>query len=397
MLTSTKRAALLAVVGALVCFPHAARAQFRMGPANLNGVAPPGAGTGGCTPFGSAFFGAGFNPGAAGLASGFNPGASGFNPYLAAGTMSSTNGGYGSLGNYGGYGGYGLSYYGEAGGALIGVSSVIDASGQLQVQTQQARIIQQKAQRERIATRRYLIEQWLWERNNLPTAQDEFERIQRISLQRMQNDPPLTEIVSGQALNELLTDVQKHLGAVGPDFTLSDDVLRKINVTPGGKSVNLGILKNNGKLSWPIALKSGTFARERELLTQLSEAAFNEAAKGRVDAAIVIQMDEAVDRMLADLAGNIREMVPAKYIAAKRFLYDLKEASHGLQRNDVASFFNNKYAARGRTVKELCDNMRNEGLKFAPYSAGNEAAYAALHRVLAAYDVAINGAVADRR
>ncbi len=103
--------------------------------------------------------------------------------------------------------------------------------------------------------------------------------------------------------------------------------------------------------------------------------------------------------MLGDLAGNIRDLGPSKYIEAKRYLNDLKDASRGLERDDVASFFNNKYSAKGRNVTDLVRNMTRDGLKFAPYVSGSESAYVALHRMLAAYDTSVNGgsAVVDQR
>src|SRR5262249_30049147 len=156
-----------------------------------------------------------------------------------------------------------------------------------------------------------------------------------------------TEITAGQALNELLTDIQKKATVQGPEITLNEEMLRKINVTPGGKGVNLGPLKNEGTLAWPVVLKNPNFQRDRAALTDLAKIAFNQATKGQVDAAVINSMNDATDRMLADLANNIREMGPSKYIEAKRFLTDLKDATRGLERTDVANFFNNKYAARG--------------------------------------------------
>jgi hypothetical protein len=388
MFTSSKRVAWLAGA-ALLWLQLPAKAQIQMAP-----------GLAGANPYAS---GVGFNPYGGGnaffnRAGGFSGGGS--NPYTASGTMTSVNVPYAGTGGFYGYNPYIMPYtnYGEAGGFLIGASSVIDSSGKLMLSTQQARLMNEQVKREKINTRRALIEEWLWERNNLPTLQDELERIQKLSLRRMQNDPPLTEITVGQALNELLTDIQKKSSVQGPEITLNEEMLRRINVTPGGRGVNLGPLKNEGNLAWPIALKNRTYNREREALTDLAKVAFNQATKGQVDAAVINQMNDATDRMLADLSNNIREMGPSKYIEAKRFLSDLRDATRGLERPDVANFFNNKYAARGNTVTELAKNMTRDGLKFAPAMPGDEAAYVALHRLLAAYSVAINGgAMVDTR
>ena len=386
MFTSSKRVGLLVAAVAL-CLPLSAQAQIQMAP-NLAGANPYN--TGVAAPGGGNAF---FNRPFAG-------GGGGGNPYTGSGSMTSVQLPFGGAGGFYANNPYIMPYtnYGEAGGFLIGASSVIDSSGKLMLSTQQARLMNEQVKREKLNTRRALIEEWLWERNNLPTLQDELERIQKLSLRRMQNDPPLTEITAGQALNELLTDIQRKFSVQGPEITLNEEMLRKVNVTPAGKGANLGALKNDGVLAWPIALKNRNFNREREALNDLAKVAFNQASKGQVDAAVINQMNDSVDRMLGDLAGNIREMGPSKYIEAKRFLSDLKDAARGLERTDVANFFNNKYAARGKTIADLAKNMTRDGLKFAPAMPGDEAAYVALHRLLAAYDVAINGgAVVDTR
>jgi hypothetical protein len=377
MFISSQRLGLLALAGlAVLTLNQPAQAQV--------GVAP---GLAQANPYGA---GAGFNPYAGGA--GFFNGRGG---YSSGASMSSSP--YGGLGSNG-YNPYvqPYSYYGDAGGYLIGASAVISASGQLQLQTQQAKILREQYRREKVDTRRKIIEEWLWERNNLPTLQDEMERIQRISLRRMQNDPPVPEILSGQALNELLLDIQRHAAVAGPDITLSEDMLRKVNVSPTGGAVNVGALKNEGRLQWPLSLRNANYRRERDLINQLAGEAYAQAGKGQVDAGVLTQMNESIDRMLADLAANIKEMPPAQYIESKRYLTGLRDATKTLGRNDIANFFNNKYSARGKTVIELVRNMTKDGLRFSPSASGDEAAYMALHRMLAAYDVAINGAVAER-
>jgi hypothetical protein len=393
MFTSSKRVALLAVATAL-CVPLSARAQIQMAP-GLAGANPYNAGVAG-NPYAG---GGGGNNAFFNRSGGVGIGGGGSNPYTTSGTMSSVQIPFSGAGSFYGSNPYvqPWTYYGEAGGFLIGASSVIDSSGKLMLSTQQARLMNEQVKREKLNTRRALIEEWLWERNNLPTLQDEIERIQRLSLRRMQNDPPITEITVGQALNELLTDIQKKASIQGPEITLNEEMLRKINVSPVGKGVNLGPLKNEGALSWPLALKNPNFRRDREALNDLAKVAYNQGSKGQVDAAVINQMNDSVDRLLGDLTNNIKEMGPSKYIEAKRFLNDLKDATRGLERNDVANFFNNKYAAKGNTVAELAKNMTRDGLRFAPAMPGDESAYVALHRLLAAYDVAINGAVADTR
>ena len=54
---------------------------------------------------------------------------------------------------------------------------------------------------------------------------------------------------------------------------------------------------------------------------------------------------------------------------------------------DARHYFTGKYAPRGKTVAELVQHMTEQGLQFAPSVMGDEDAYLALHRALAACDM----------
>src|SRR5438132_13502727 len=87
----------------------------------------------------------------------------------------------------------------------------------------------------RLESRRRTFDQWLYERANRPTLEDERERVQQKELQRSRNGPPLAEIYSGQALNHLLREFQKlhGRGSRGAPADLDEDVVRHINLTTG--------------------------------------------------------------------------------------------------------------------------------------------------------------------
>jgi hypothetical protein len=58
----------------------------------------------------------------------------------------------------------------------------------------------------------------------------------------------------------------------------------------------------------------------------------------------------------------------------------------------VASYFTEKFAAKGKTVPELLQFMASKGLKFAPATGGDEAAYSALYNYLVSYSLQANHA-----
>src|SRR5437667_8617396 len=78
------------------------------------------------------------------------------------------------------YSTYGPSYqsYGQDpyGGYLHGAADVIRAQGQFLIQTQEAYLKYQEFRSAKIGVRRKQLEQWLWERENLPTLEDEQRR-----------------------------------------------------------------------------------------------------------------------------------------------------------------------------------------------------------------------------
>jgi hypothetical protein len=321
----------------------------------------------------------------------------GFNPYAQnilnsaapLGSLYSGLPGYG----YDPYQGYGYGYYYDPyGGYLRGAASVISSQGQFAINQQQAILVREQIKAERISNRKKAMEQYLWERQNLPTLQDDRERSQAQELRRAMTQPPLTEVWSGTSLNTLLADLQKRL-AQGVMTTqrsrpepLDEDMLKHINVTPTGSAGNVGPLKNGGRLLWPLALTGPEFRAERERINNLAAELVKEAEFGnRVDAGTVRAMMDDVDRLQRALARNVGELAPSQYIEARRFLSDLDAALRTLQRPDAVSYFNRKYAARGKTVPDLVNYMKEQGLQFAPAVNGDQGAYLALYRALSGY------------
>src|SRR5262249_32275714 len=151
-------------------------------------------------------------------------------------------------------------YYDPYGGYLRGAADVINAQGKFAVNQQQAVLVREQIKAERIANRRRSMEQYLWERQNMPALQDDRERTQGQELRRAMTEPPATEVWSGTALNTLLAELQKRLaqGVLttqrSPREPLDEDVLKQINVTPIGGAGSLALLKNGGRLNWPMAL-----------------------------------------------------------------------------------------------------------------------------------------------
>jgi hypothetical protein len=329
----------------------------------------------------------GYNPYGTPLASGLTA----INPYAAyAGGAYPGSSFYATP--YGNGGLYGPTYKDPYAGFLRGSADVLNAQGRFAVLQQQALLVREQLKAQRLANQSKAIDEYLYERDKTPTAQDERDRTQQQELRRALNDPPVTEIWSGKALNDLLSELQKKAArgvlatSPGPKELLGPDTLNSVNLTAAHRGGNVGLLRNGGRLNWPSAVRGAAFEPARERLSNLAQDAVNEVAfNNRVDPDSLKQMKEDLDRLQRQLSQNVRDLPPSEYIEAKRFLSGLGDALRALGQPDAASYLNRKYAARGATVPDLVKYLTDNGLQFAPAVAGDEAAYIALHRALAAY------------
>src|SRR5438876_9623861 len=143
---------------------------------------------------------------------------------------------------YPGYGAPGYGYYNLNAntGNLYGSAKMVDAQGNLMLQTQQAKLMQEQVKQSKLDTKKRAIEEWKYERDTLPNTEDERRRMQAQELRRSRNDPPATEIFSAYSLNVLLKDLQR-MQAMGADYTspalLDTEVMRHINLAPAGKEI----------------------------------------------------------------------------------------------------------------------------------------------------------------
>jgi hypothetical protein len=302
-----------------------------------------------------------------------------------------------------GYAGYpgGVSTGDPFGGYLSGAARVIDAQGQYQVNTQQAFQIQEQTRKLQLDNRRRAFDEWLYERAQTPTLNDERERQHLAEVRRDLDDPPRTEIVSGKVLNTILSDLQE-LEARDlrvPNIPLNEELLGQVNVHPAQGTGNVGLLKEK-ELSWPVglrilapALQSGPL---RHSIGKLLSEAKEQAGKGRVRADVLRQLSRDVGDLRRLLRQRVDDLLANQYLEAKRFLADLDGAIQALGQPDAKDYIDGKYAAKGRTVQELVHYLTDNGLRFGPASQGQEAAYLSLYQALATYGRRVRAQLNDK-
>jgi hypothetical protein len=232
-------------------------------------------------------------------------------------------------------------------------------------------------------------------------AEEQRQKREDERLQRSRDNPLLTEIWSGAALNVLLEDLRKvtaqsqSAAAEGTSVPIDQVDLTKINVTRGVG--NIGLLKDGGRLDWPVGLQSADYEPERERLTRAALEAVRQAkSNSQVAPNLLADMSADVDRLLAQLRINSAELTPSLYIQAKTCLNSFEDAIKALRQRDVANHFNGKYNLQAKTIGELVKQMNSQGLQFAPANPDNKVAYALIHEALAKYDRWTQGQSAGR-
>jgi hypothetical protein len=229
-----------------------------------------------------------------------------------------------------------------------------------------------------------------------PSPDDRREQDRLAALHRACDNVTPTEVCSGRPLNLILDDLRKRPAGPGPaddSPALGADVLAHLNVIAGGSDADFGLLRDGGKLRWPIAWQDAPLDEPSRPQRAALEADIQKALvgwkTGHPSANLLGRLrheEQSLDRLLGQ---DIRDLAPSSYVAAKKYLTELGAAIRLLGRDDAAGYVNGEYALNPHTihtVRDLVTFMDGHGLKFAAAVGGDEPAYAALHRALASYD-----------
>ncbi len=286
---------------------------------------------------------------------------------------------------------YGNPYGSATGGGLTGAANALNASGQFEIQNQQSRLMGQDVERSKLDTRRAKLEEWMWERNNLPTGEQDRERNQYWALRQSLNDAPPAEIWDASALNRILAAIQQQLppGATGPQVPLAPGVTNQVSLTTGTTSTGNGLLKNGPKLRWPFALSDPAFDAGRADIDKLMKSAYEQVQTGQVDFAVLRQLNTDLDHMQGTLKDMIETMPPTQNIQGMRYVRELRDTVKALEQPDAQAMFVADRSDTARSVGDLVRIMTSKGQKFAPAITGSEPAYNALYASMVTYYTAL--------
>jgi hypothetical protein len=279
---------------------------------------------------------------------------------------------------------YGNPY---ASGGLTGAANAINAQGEFEQQFQQARLMNQEVERSKLETRRARIEQWLWERNTLPTPEQNRERDQYWQLRYVLDNPPSLEIWNGSALNTILKAVQQAEapGSPGPTVYLAPGVTTQLSLTTGQTSNGAGLLKNGPKLQWPYALQDTPFDTLRADIDRLMKTAYDQVTAGPVDAKVLNQLTDAINQLDTTLQDRIDVMTFNANVRGERYVSELRDTVQALQQPDASTYFAACRSFPASTVGQLVQGMTARGQTFAPAVSGAEEAYNVVYSGMVAY------------
>jgi hypothetical protein len=276
-------------------------------------------------------------------------------------------------------------------GYMDGAANVTMANAQYQQTIQQAKLTREESRRSALQTRRATTEERQYELSLQPDPEKIRQEQMSRSLQRSRNNPPLVEIWSATALNDLLRAIQSAQsgGASARDVSLPPEVLQHINVTTGTTYGSIGLLRDNGKLSWPYVLQQSYFDDQCKRLDELLPQAVNEARSGRVSRQLLDNIRSTQKDLERSLDAHVADLTPSEFTEASRYVRELKDSIRVLQQSDVSKYFRSAWTPKGSTVGELVQQMTREGLRFAPAVSGDEPYYTSLHRALVDYDMGV--------
>ncbi len=278
---------------------------------------------------------------------------------------------------------------GPVGSTLNGTANVINAQGQYNIQYQQARMMNQDVERAKIQTQQMLRDQMRYEEAIKPKAEDVREQDQQNRLRRARNNPPLNEIWSARSLNELLAEIlktQNLSGARGPLVPLESSLVAHLNLSAQPSERTPAVLRDGGKLSWPLALQDPRFNADREKLDMLMPQAVKEVQGPGPQFATFTALRDGITTLTRKIDTLGPDLPLPDIISCQRYTQELSNAMNLLKEPNAKNYFNGSWEAKGASVGELVEYMNKNGLKFSPAGPEDQQFYTAFYSALVTYD-----------
>jgi hypothetical protein len=270
------------------------------------------------------------------------------------------------------------------GATMWGQAQVMQASGQLGIQQEQARQERQKYYQDKLQTRKMAFDLAAYEKANTPSFTEEQEKNIMLQVRRVMNQASNAEIKRGDTLNLLMPYIRalNDQGVYAPPTPINPAMLKSVNVRVGA-GPSIGMLRDAGRLQWPLMLKGPTQQKLDKAINQ----AVSQAANGTLEASTYTSIVSMVQQLLDESRKKFYkdEITSSTFLSNQAYLESLQDSLKVLKQPDAMQYFDGTFTARGSSVPELVDNMSDAGLRFAPASPGADAPYFSLHNSFVSY------------
>jgi hypothetical protein len=277
-------------------------------------------------------------------------------------------------------------------GYLYGSAAVLGQQGKLILDQERARLLREMVHQSKLETKKKKIEFENWKKEHEWTFTKEQARNAKNTLERIRNNASVGEIESGNAMNLLLKDLAKYHGKDVGTMPIDENILKRININNGAG--NLGVLRQDGQLTWPTALVDLVPEKERNDVDELAQGLYRLGLEGNLKPNLVRDLQVRVKRLQELLGNQLNDIPSSQFVEARHFLNDLQSAVTALSRPGLAPAYAAylRFIRGGKTAKEVADYLIGNGLSVASANAGDEGAYNLLHSALAHYDIQASAA-----
>jgi hypothetical protein len=257
----------------------------------------------------------------------------------------------------------------------------------------------QQAELAALDSRKKLVDTLAYVRaNETGFTPQQIDVVRRI-LERIQKMPTNQEIATGKSLNILLDDLIQ-LAALHVRSTavmLDADALKRLNITGQPDGANLGLLRDHGRFDWPLVFDDKNIASVKEKIDVelYAQELLQQALNAKIDKNTARDLESSLHRLRESLRKNFKEVPLESFLEGLRFLDSFDAAVLAIEKGDavLSLDFQQKFAAGGKTVQDLVDYMKTNGLRFAPANPGDERVYQILQTALAALSMGLHNQI----
>lgn len=241
---------------------------------------------------------------------------------------------------------------------------------------------------------RSAFDRWTFDRDRQASSSGPQKQIE---LQRLLTNPSLGDVTCGLALNAIVDSLEPLVEKFKdlPPTAIDHSLLKKMNFTHGAGSV--GLLRHQGKIQWPALLLNLAPADEvakirTKIEGQLQEVYRQASEKGKADPEDLKNLLRSIDNLGDIASGQAQSMTFSQNVEVKRYLKSLEDCVAFLKQSDAGDWLPGKHKVKPDSVQDFVRILIQQKVRFAPAIVGDDAAYAAMHRSLAAlYAQAIKG------